>query len=80
MAPSGEQPPEQRTPPQPAGDSVRLEACASGEARINQAGRDLHLHYQDGVRGARRGRVGHARGGGGRLGMAGGGHSADATR
>ena len=53
MAPSGEQPPELPTPP-PAGESVHLEAHASGEARINQAARDLHLHYQDGVRNARR--------------------------
>ncbi|MGH3808360.1 MAG: AAA family ATPase, partial [Pseudonocardiaceae bacterium] len=36
------------------GESVRLEARASGEARINQAGRDLHFYYGDGVRGARR--------------------------
>ncbi|MGB6162181.1 MAG: WD40 repeat domain-containing protein, partial [Pseudonocardiaceae bacterium] len=54
MGPSGEQPPDQRTPPQPMGDSVHLEAHASGEARVNQAARDLHLHYQDGVHGARR--------------------------
>ncbi|MBV9728842.1 MAG: hypothetical protein JO309_05440, partial [Pseudonocardiales bacterium] len=53
MGSSGEQSPEQRTPP-PAGNSVHLEAHASGRARINQAARDLHLHYQDGVRGARR--------------------------
>ncbi|MBV9142420.1 MAG: WD40 repeat domain-containing protein [Pseudonocardiales bacterium] len=50
MGPSGEPSPQQRTPP--AGDAVHLEAHASGEARINQAARDLH--YQDGVRGARR--------------------------
>ncbi len=37
-----------------AGESVRLEARASGEARINQAGRDQHFYYGDGVRGARR--------------------------
>ncbi|MGH3901030.1 MAG: hypothetical protein ACRDTA_22850 [Pseudonocardiaceae bacterium] len=41
MGPSGEQ---------PAGDSARQEAHASGDARINQAGRDLHVHYPDGVR------------------------------
>ncbi|MGH3870501.1 MAG: hypothetical protein ACRDSR_03135 [Pseudonocardiaceae bacterium] len=35
---------------QPAGDSVRLEAHASGDASINQAARDLHVHYPDGVR------------------------------
>ncbi len=49
MGPSGEQPLESPTRP-PAGESVRLDARASGEARINQAGRDLHLHYPDGVR------------------------------
>ena len=53
MRPSGEQPPELPTP-RPAGDSVRLNAHASDQARIHQAARDLHLHYQDGVRGARR--------------------------
>ena len=53
MGPHGEQPPERPTS-QPAGDAVHLEAQASGEARVNQAARDLHLHYRDGVRGARR--------------------------
>ncbi len=52
MGPSGEQP--ESPTPQPAGDSVRLEAHASGEARITQVGRDQHLYFQDGVRGARR--------------------------
>ncbi|MBV8539502.1 MAG: hypothetical protein JO364_13950 [Pseudonocardiales bacterium] len=54
MGPGGEQPPEQRTPLRPVGEAVHQEAHASGEARINQAARDLHLHYQNGVRGARR--------------------------
>ncbi|MGH3813409.1 MAG: hypothetical protein ACRDUV_13305, partial [Pseudonocardiaceae bacterium] len=49
MVHSGEQPPES-PPPQPAGESVHQEAHASGDARINQAARDLHLHYPDGVR------------------------------
>ena len=53
MRPAGEQPPELPTP-RPAGDSVRLEAHASDQARIHQAARDFHVHYQDGVRGARR--------------------------
>ncbi|MGH8917855.1 MAG: hypothetical protein ACRD0H_05860, partial [Actinomycetes bacterium] len=48
MGASGEQPPE------PPGDAVRLEAHASGEASVTQAGRDLHLHYRDGVHDARR--------------------------
>jgi WD40 repeat protein len=37
-------------PPQPAGESVRQDAHASGQASITQAGRDVHLHYEDGVR------------------------------
>lgn len=45
---SGEQP--ELPTPQPAGGSARLEARAAGGARINQAGRDLHVHYPDGVR------------------------------
>jgi hypothetical protein len=49
MGPSGERPPERPTP-QPARDSVHQEAHASGDARINQAARDLHVHYPDGVR------------------------------
>lgn len=54
MVPPAEQLPELPTPP-PGGESVRLEAHAWGEAsNINQAARDLHLHYQNGVRGARR--------------------------
>ena len=53
MGSSSEQPPELPTP-QRAEVPVRLEVHASGEARVNQAGRDLHLHYQDGVRRARR--------------------------
>ena len=52
MGSSEEQSPE--LPPQLAGESVHLEAHASDDARINQAARDLHLHYQDGARGARR--------------------------
>jgi WD40 repeat protein len=53
MVPSEEQPPELLTPPA-GGESVRLEAHAWGEAStINQAARDLHLHYQNGVRGRR---------------------------
>jgi WD40 repeat protein len=48
------EPPPELLGPQPAGDSVHLEAHVSGKSRVNQAGRDLHLHYQDGVRGARR--------------------------
>jgi WD40 repeat protein len=40
--------------PQPAGNSVHLEVQASGEARVNQAARDLHVHYEHGVPGARR--------------------------
>ncbi|MGH3852086.1 MAG: AAA family ATPase [Pseudonocardiaceae bacterium] len=55
MGASGEQPPELSTPQRASsGEAVHLEAHASGAARINQAARDLHLHYQDGVRGARR--------------------------
>lgn len=53
MGSSSEQPPELPTP-QRAEVPVRLEVHASGEARVNQAGRYLHLHYQDGVRRARR--------------------------
>jgi len=53
MGSSSEQPPELPTP-QRAEVPVRLEVHASGEAHVNQAGRDLHLHYQDGVRRARR--------------------------
>jgi WD domain, G-beta repeat len=40
-------------PPQPAGGSVNQHAHASGNAEVNQAGRDLHLHYEDGVRRAK---------------------------
>ena len=54
MGSSGEQPPEQRMPPRPAGDSVYLDAHASGNAGINQAGRDQHFYYGDGVRRTRR--------------------------
>jgi hypothetical protein len=39
--------------PQPAGDSVRLEAQAAGQAGVHQAARDLR--YRDGVGGARLG-------------------------
>jgi WD40 repeat protein len=38
----------------PDPNTLNLEAHASDSARINQAGRDLHVHYQDGVRGVRR--------------------------
>ncbi|AWW43463.1 NACHT and WD repeat domain-containing protein [Streptomyces cadmiisoli] len=45
----------------PGSEETRLDASASGQARIYQAGRDqhiverdLHLHYEDGVRRARR--------------------------
>ncbi|MGH3828217.1 MAG: hypothetical protein ACRDQX_13770, partial [Pseudonocardiaceae bacterium] len=48
MGRSGEQPPELPSP-QSVGDSVHLEAHASGQARINQAGRDQHHYYGDGV-------------------------------
>ncbi|MGH3827274.1 MAG: hypothetical protein ACRDQX_08885, partial [Pseudonocardiaceae bacterium] len=54
MGTSGEQPPEQPPP------SVRLEAHASGEACVNQAARDLHLHYRDGVHDERRSEPGKA--------------------
>jgi hypothetical protein len=54
MGSSGEQPPEQRRPPQPAGDSFHLNAHASGNAGINQAGRDQHFYYGDGIRRTRR--------------------------
>jgi hypothetical protein len=37
-------------PPQLAGESVRLDAQAFGQSSITQAGRDVHLHYEDGVR------------------------------
>jgi WD40 repeat protein len=56
MRPSGEQ--SGLPTPQPVADSVHLEAHASGDARINQAARDLHLHYQDGVHGVRRAEAG----------------------
>ncbi len=49
MGHAGEQPPEVPSP-QPAGESVHLEAHASDQARINQAARDLHVHYGEGVR------------------------------
>ncbi|MGH3924643.1 MAG: hypothetical protein ACRDTT_17580, partial [Pseudonocardiaceae bacterium] len=52
MGHAGEQPPE--VPPQPAEQVVRFEAHAAGQARINQAARDLHLHYRDGIHGERR--------------------------
>lgn len=44
MGSSGEQSPESPAPPQPGGDSVRLQAHASGDARINQAGRNQHFY------------------------------------
>jgi hypothetical protein len=45
-------PPEEEAQ-EPAGESVRLEAQASGQASITQAGRDVHQHFTDGVRRAR---------------------------
>src|SRR2546422_1558414 len=47
-------------PSQPAERSIHLEAHAAGQARIHQAARDLHLHYQSGVHGARRAEPGVA--------------------
>jgi hypothetical protein len=38
---------------EPAGESVHLQAQASGQASITQAGRDVHQHFTDGVRRAR---------------------------
>lgn len=35
-------------------DGVNLRAHASDDARINQAGRDQHVHYNDGISGQRR--------------------------
>ncbi|MBV9143401.1 MAG: WD40 repeat domain-containing protein [Pseudonocardiales bacterium] len=46
MGRSGEQPER----PQPGQESVHWEAIAIGGAHVNQAGRDLHVHYADGVR------------------------------
>jgi hypothetical protein len=44
-----------REPEPPAGDEgVRLRAEASGSARVYQAGRDQHLHFEDGLRAVRR--------------------------
>ncbi|MGQ0775983.1 MAG: WD40 repeat domain-containing protein [Pseudonocardiales bacterium] len=57
MERAGEQP---REVPPPAGEAVRLEAHASDQARVNQAARDLHVHYGDGVRGGRRAEPGAA--------------------
>src|SRR5947209_2792124 len=51
---SGEQPPEQPTSPQPGEDSRGLYAIASGHARVTQAGRDVHIHYKDGIDSTRR--------------------------
>src|SRR5437763_769737 len=49
---AGERPPDAEQPLE--GGSVHLHAEVSGEARVYQAGRDQHLHYQDGVREAHR--------------------------
>ena len=56
MGHTGEQPPE--VPPRPVEQAVRFEAHAAGQARISQAGRDVHLHYQDGIQGQRRAQPG----------------------
>ncbi len=58
MEPSDEQPREPSPPP--AAESARLEAHASGQAHIHQAGRDLHQHYQDDVQSGRRAEPGTA--------------------
>lgn len=42
--------------PDGSGDGIHLEAAASGQAVVNQAGRDLHIHHGDGVRRAVAGR------------------------
>ncbi|MGH3833143.1 MAG: hypothetical protein ACRDRS_22370, partial [Pseudonocardiaceae bacterium] len=42
--------PEQPGRAGPAGESARFDAVAMGGAHVNQAGRDLHVHYADGVR------------------------------
>jgi WD40 repeat protein len=36
--------------PDVPGDGIHLEAVASDQAVVNQAGRDLHIHHDDGVR------------------------------
>ncbi|MGH3770591.1 MAG: hypothetical protein ACRDRW_04205, partial [Pseudonocardiaceae bacterium] len=41
---------EQPGRPQPTGEPARFEAVATGGAHVNQVGRDLHVHYADGVR------------------------------
>jgi WD40 repeat protein len=46
--------PTEEPPPEPAGESVLLDARASDQASIIQAGRDVHLHSEDGVRRARK--------------------------
>ena len=46
------EPPPELPAPQPAGNSVHLEAQASGEARVYQGGRDVVIRYHDGVCGA----------------------------
>ncbi|MBB5857471.1 hypothetical protein ACFQ05_31680 [Amycolatopsis umgeniensis] len=40
------------------GEGIHLEAHASGDAHIHQAGRDQHVHYADGVHGRRRATAG----------------------
>ena len=40
--------------PPPDADRVGLHATASDHARINQAGRDMHVHYEDGTSEVRR--------------------------
>ncbi|MGH3925288.1 MAG: hypothetical protein ACRDTT_20915, partial [Pseudonocardiaceae bacterium] len=59
MEGAGEQPREVPTQP-PGGETVRFEAHAADQARVNQAARDLHVHYGDGVRGGRRAESGTA--------------------
>ncbi|WP_409490864.1 WD40 repeat domain-containing protein [Amycolatopsis sp. cmx-11-12] len=41
-------------------EGIHLEAHASGDGHIHQAGRDQHVHYTDGVRGRRRTMPGRA--------------------
>jgi WD40 repeat protein len=40
------------------GEGTHLEAHASGDASVNQAGRDQHFYYRDGVRGLQRSQPG----------------------
>jgi hypothetical protein len=46
--------PTEEPPQPPAGESVRQDAHASDQASITMAGRDIHLHSEDGVRRARK--------------------------